>query len=541
VQGDVVFLQDRDNIRRELDAKTRTSTRFAVVVMHAEQKAEAQRHFNTPLVFSIQEAKGLEYDNIILYNFLTAEDKRFREISSGVSHADLQQDLKYARTKDKTDKSLETYKFYINALYVALTRAVRNLYWIEADSRQHLLDLLGLRDAQDTLNLADQKSSLEEWQREAHKLELQGKQEQADRIRHEILKQQVPEWEVYTGATLDKLHHQATQQGDKKARLALFEYALVYEDRYFLRDLLMVDFKPARHPANGIKQLQQKYYLPYQAKNPVALRNQLNKFGVDFRNPFNQTPLMVAAWLGNPALVAELAGREANPELVDNNGFTAFQIALNQASKDEKYAKHYLSSIYGQLEPDSLSVQVDGKLLKLDKHSMEFFLLNLMVALFYRVLPAKMVQRGAFGTQEIIDAVAHFPVDVLPNRRKQRAYISSILSKNEMYRDERYNRKLFYRVRQGHYLFNPTLMLRMQDEWVNIYDLLHLDKLAYQPANTPDWWDNRAQESWDNWLDDGRHHIKQQLQQVRAALLNNALSMLKVLCEQELRKIQDTH
>ena len=77
VQGEVVFLQDRDNIRRELDAKTRTSTRFAVVVMHAEQKAEAQQHFNTPLVFSIQEAKGLEYDNIILYNFLSRRRQAF--------------------------------------------------------------------------------------------------------------------------------------------------------------------------------------------------------------------------------------------------------------------------------------------------------------------------------------------------------------------------------------------------------------------------------------------------------------------------------
>jgi hypothetical protein len=540
VQGQVVFLQDRDNIRRELDAKTRTSTKFAVVVMHAEQKAQAQQHFNTPLVFSIQEAKGLEYDNIILYNFLTSEDKRFREISSGVSHADLQQDLKYARARDKTDKSLETYKFYINALYVALTRAVRNLYWIEADSKQRLLDLLGLHDALDTLDLANQGSSLEEWQREAHKLELQGKQEQAERIRREILKQQVPDWEVYSGDALTHLHTQAIEKGDKKARLALFETALVYEDRQFLRDLLLVDFKPARHPDNGIKQLQQKYYLPYQSKNPLALRNQLNKFGVDFRNPFNQTPLMVAAWLGNPALVQELREREANTGLVDNNGFSAFQIALQQASKDEKYARQHLGSIYGQLEPDSISIQIDGRLVKLDQHSMEFFLLNLMIALFYRVIPSRLVKaNGAFSTQDIMDAVAHFPDSILPAYRKQRAYISGILSKNEMYRQDRYNRKLFYRMRQGQYVFNPTLMLRLEGEWVNIYDILRLDKLAYHPDDAPHWWDNREQAFWDQALGRQVDKLQQQLQQVRSALLSNALSLLKALCEQELRKIQD--
>jgi hypothetical protein len=539
VQGDVIFLQDRDAIRRELDAKTRASTRFAVVVMHAEQKAEAQQHFNTPLVFSIQEAKGLEYENIILYNFLSAESQRFREISNGVDPADLQQDLKYARAKNKTDKSLETYKFYINALYVALTRAVRNLYWIEADSKQRLLDLLGLHDAQDTLNLANQNSSLEEWQHEAHKLELQGKQEQAERIRREILKQQAPDWVVYTGETLNKLQQQAIQQGDKKARLALFEYALVYEDRQIFNALSAVGFKPAQHPENGLRQLQQKYYLSYQAKNPIALYTQLGKFGVDFRNPFNQTPLMVAVWLGNASLVEVLVVREANTALVDNNGLTAFQLALNQAGKDEKYARHYLARLYEQLEPDSLSIQVDGKLVKLDKRGMEYFLSNLLIALFYRVLPAKLIHQGAFTTQDIMDAVVHFPLDVLPARRKQRAYISSILSKNEMYGNDRYNRKLFYRVRQGHYVFNPSLMLRVEGEWVNVYDLLQLDKLAYHPPNGTGWWSDSQQKFYDGLLGAGREHLQQQFQQVRSALLNDALSMLKVLCEQELRKIQN--
>lgn len=537
VEGRVLFLQDRDNIRRELDAKTRASTRFAVVVMHAEQKQEASLHFRTPLVFSIQEAKGLEYENIILYNFLSSESKRFREISNGVSHEDLQQALKYSRAKDKTDKSLETYKFYINALYVALTRAVRNLYWIEADPKQRLLDLLGLRDALDSLNLDEQNSSVEEWQLEAHRLDMQGKQEQAERIRREILQQQAPDWEVYNGSTLDTLYTQAIHQASKKARLALFEYALVYEDRRFLHDLSVNDFKPARYPANGLKQLQQKYYLPYQAKNPVALRNQINRFGVDFRNPFNQTPLMVAAWLGNAALVAELTGRGAETEFVNNYGLTAFQIALQQGGKDAKYARQYLADIYQQLEPDSLSIQIDARLLKLDKNSMEFFLLNLMIALFYRALPGNMLDGGAFSTQILLEAIEHFPEDVLPKQRKQRAYISSILSKNEMYGNDRYNRKLFYRLKQGHYLFNPTLMLKVEGEWVNIYNLLKLDQLAYLPATAPAWWDNQEQAYFDDILNRGRERVKEQLQQVRGDMLKQAISMLQVLCEQQLRKL----
>jgi hypothetical protein len=42
-------------------------------------------------------------------------------------------------------------------------------------------------------------SSLEEWRREAHRLELQGKEEQAAEIRDRILKQQQVPWTVLRG------------------------------------------------------------------------------------------------------------------------------------------------------------------------------------------------------------------------------------------------------------------------------------------------------------------------------------------------------
>lgn len=42
-------------------------------------------------------------------------------------------------------------------------------------------------------------------------------------------------------------------------------------------------------------------------------------------------------------------------------------------------------------------------------------------------------------------------------RRKQRAYLSSILSKNEIDKDDKHNCKLFYRIKHGSYIFNPRL------------------------------------------------------------------------------------
>ncbi len=489
VTGDVVYLQDNTNIRKELDAKTRTSTRFAVIVMHAEQKSQAQRHFNTPLVFSIQEAKGLEYENIILYNFLTSEDKRFREISAGINQEDLQGDLTYARAKDKTDKSLEVYKFYINALYVAMTRAVKNLYWIESDTRQRLLSLLGLDNALENLDLENQNSSLEEWQHEAHKLELQGKTEQADRIRREILKQEKPSWTVYKGNKLNILQHNAIEQQDKKSKLALFEYALLYEDNQLMAQLAVkANFKPAKNPSNGMRLLKQKYFMPYQVKSPNIALKQVKRFGVNFRNQFNQTPLMISTWFGNEALIKALAKYEPNPDLVDNNQRNALQIALAEATKDDKYAKNKLPIIYRTLEPDSLSIQVDGRLVKLGNHLMEFVILNLLIAIFYRVMPLKVFEQNSyFQAGDIIDAVEHFTGDILPDRRKKRSYITSILSKNEMNRVQRYNRKLFKRVKLGHYVFNPSLALKIEGEWINIYEICKLDKLRYDRDEAQKW------------------------------------------------------
>jgi hypothetical protein len=515
-QGDVVFLQDNDHIRQELDKKTKASTRFAVIVMSEEQKAGAQQHFSTPLVFTIQEAKGLEYENIILYNFLSQEEQRYREISKGVTPDDLQQDIKYSRSKDKTDKSLEVYKFYINSLYVALTRAIKNLYWIESSPQQALLTLLGLRNAQAMLQLATNNSSLDDWRQEAHKLELQGKQEQADRIRHEILKQKKPGWDVISGTVLANLKHRALQENNKKAKLDLFEYALVYEDRNLLNTLINIDFKPALHPDKGLQLLQQKHYAAYSFKKADAVLRLVHEYGADVRNMFNQTPMMVAAWMGNAEVVKALFEHGADPGKVDENGLTALQIALAQADRDEQYACRKLADIYHYLEPDSMSVQVGGRLIKLDKHQMEFFLLNLMIALFYRVLPEKILDRGgAFTTQEFVDAVQHIPSSVLPERRKQRAYLSSVLAKNEIDKDDRHNRQLFLRIKRGAYLFNPNLALKIGEEWVNIYDLLLLDKLAHRYRDPKAYWYASVNERYAGLLTHNREIIERQLEQRR--------------------------
>ncbi len=479
-QGEVILFADEEGVKTDLDRKTRHSTHFAVIVMHPEKKAAAKEYFSTPLIFSVQEAKGLEYENIVLYNFTSEDEQRFREITRGVSHEDLQGELTYGRAKDKNDKSLEIYKFHINALYVAITRAVRNIYLIEQASKQRLFDLLELRTTKQCLQLESEDSSLDEWSREARRLELQGKQEQAEAIRSQILKQKQVPWAVLHGESLDRLHDKALVEGNKKAKIALFEYALVYRDQPRLNLLVKSGFAAAKNPEKGLEVLNKKHYLLYSFKKVGVVLRQTEQYGVDFRNTFNQTPLMIASRLGNDGLVQELIERGADTELVNNAGFNAFRIALEQALDSKKYSTNKLAAVYRLLEPDSLDIQVDGRLIKLDNRLMEFLMLNLMMAMFYTRLGEKVARMGnAFQSVDFVEMLEHFPDRLLPARRKKRAYISSILSKNEISRDDRYNRKLFWRVKHGQYIINPRLSLRVEGEWRNIYDILSFDMLAH--------------------------------------------------------------
>src|SRR5207237_552095 len=106
-EGRIAGLVKQDEVLAKLDRVARTSARVAVIVLSEEQKAEARRRFSTPLVFSVLEAKGLEYETVILYDLVSTERAAYREIAEGVTQADIDGELTFSRAKDKSDKSLE--------------------------------------------------------------------------------------------------------------------------------------------------------------------------------------------------------------------------------------------------------------------------------------------------------------------------------------------------------------------------------------------------------------------------------------------------
>ena len=57
--------------------------------------------------------------------------------------------------------------------------------------------------------------------------------------------------------------------------------------------------------------------------------------------------------------------------------------------------------------------------------------------------------------------------------------MNSILSKNEIDRDDPYNKKLFLRIGRGVYVLNPELeLLVAEDRWMNVYDVMFTEKMT---------------------------------------------------------------
>jgi len=492
--GEVLLLKDTQKVKSELNKNIRRSTRFAVIVMRSEDKILARKWFETPLLFTVQEAKGLEYANVILLNFVSEERQSFQEIVRGVSEADMECDLHFMRAADKTDKSLEVYKFFINSLYVAVTRAVEKLYIIESDEAHPILSLMGLRQAMEEVAINAEQSTTAEWQAEARRLELQGKQEQADSIRQSILKVQPVPWDVFTPAKVVELADQIRQAKDnpQRPRKLLFEYALFHDSPAIIAFLSGQNYAKARQilaqrdygllvNSSLYDQQRANLYAHLLPKYTNSLYKEILKqcavYGVDFRNEYNATPLMLAARTGVVPLIKELHSGGANADLTDNSGFTAWQISLHQAIRGRGLDPATVYQVHELLAPSSVSLRVGDKLVKLSNRQGEFLLFQVALVLLMAVIGNPAHRNGALTAAYLAEAMRALPDSVVQPYRKSRSYISSLLAKHEADSQNPYNKKLFRRIKMGHYILNSDIKIKSQEDWQPVLEVLGFDIL----------------------------------------------------------------
>ncbi|WP_265025358.1 ankyrin repeat domain-containing protein [Wolbachia endosymbiont (group B) of Pammene fasciana] len=224
-KGNVGFIID--DKKEEIAKKVNESINCAVLALDDESKKSARQLFDTPLVFNIHEAKGLEFENVILYKFTSCKayneiwniacpNKSEGEIDNTINRirdSYNEREVNTSRNKDKKDKSLEKYKFYMNALYVGVTRAVDSVYIIDDES--NLLKIIEPRE-EGNVNIEQEESSPEEWRNKALELIEKGNIEQAELIARKLQNEGKKEYaEEIMNVLRAKGYHEENQILDK--------------------------------------------------------------------------------------------------------------------------------------------------------------------------------------------------------------------------------------------------------------------------------------------------------------------------------------
>ena len=465
-EGSVVTLPDEEAVVRELDAKLRRSAKVAVIVLRDEQKEEARRRFHTPLVFSVHESKGLEYETVVLYGLLSSERAAFAELCDGVRAEDLDKgELAYGRARDKGDRSLEIYKFFVNALYVALTRAVRQVYLVERDREHPLLGLLGARAERDATRVRAESSTVEAWQAEARRLELQGKTEQAEAIRDTVARAQKVPWLVIDAGGHDELAAKALLPNSvfNKAKQSLFEWSCFHDHSALAARLADGGFAPAERFQAERAAILRRQLAPFSGKFFKDVVDQTERFGVDYRTPMGTTPLMMAAAAGNAPLVDALLARGARRDLADPFGSTAMHHALRSGYADAAFARGPLGAVWERVAVPAIDLLVEDHLVRLTQVQAEYFVLAAMVVL----LPTRYRRYGRFAgidADAVSEAFGILPHTVLAIERQRRVYLNGVLARAEASSAYMPARRLWLRERRGEYVPNPALAVRVVDE-----------------------------------------------------------------------------
>jgi hypothetical protein len=479
--GKVVGLLKKEAVLEGLNQRTRGSAQVAVIVLGEDQKAEARQRFSSPLVFSVVEAKGLEYDAVILYDVISSERARFREIAGGITAKDLDiEELVYSRAKDKADKSLEVYKFFVNALYVALTRAVETVYIVESDAQHPLLGLLGVVCGDDISLVSAKASSVEEWQKEARRLDLQGKQEQADAIRKNILRVAPVPWPVLDRPNFRQAHERAFAPGSvyNKAKQHLFEFAAFHE---LVSLCVALQGRPAYRPPRPREATaalaRERSLAAYVKGDTQQALADVTRYGVEHRSMMGMTPLMMATHVGHLPLVQTLVERGARIEAVDSLGRMPIHFALQRAFREPDFAREKLGALYELLCPTAIELESDGRRIRLARNQGEFFLLLCFVARFHEVYRSARRRAGFTALFVSEQALEAFPRSVLPEERRRRTYWNAVLARAEVESSYRPRRPLWQREKLGHY-FPSRIGVRvpgeagMEDAFVPLAELL---------------------------------------------------------------------
>lgn len=146
--------------------KVDKDAKSAVVVSdQIEKKVLKDAGYKTGRIFTVDEIRGLEYDNIYCYNIMT----HFKDIWNIIMNSN--------------EKFGDIYSIYFNIIYIASTRAKKELYFIESEVTELEKEMKDyckeLKDEQECIRSISISQDLNDWLIEAQNLEKAGKYIQA--------------------------------------------------------------------------------------------------------------------------------------------------------------------------------------------------------------------------------------------------------------------------------------------------------------------------------------------------------------------------
>jgi len=473
--GEAILYTDDEKKKVELNRRTQNSTRYAVIVTDGIFKEEARKFFKTPLVFSVQEAKGLEYDNVILVNFISNHEDEFKEIINGVSPEDLlQEELQYNRSANKHDKDAEIYKFYINSFYVAITRAVKNIYLFEKKVTHPALQLLKLHETKKEIQVAETKSTKEEWLTEAQRLEDQGKFEQAEQIRAKYLGYEYISQEQLERICELALDATKTESEVKKERKQLFEYASHHQRYDWIDQLAELKFQRAMLFMREVRQHRKEFAKSIRLGQKQTALATINKYGIGFTTDEGANALMLSLHHGQHGLASDLLNMHISTKKTDKRGWLAIDFMMEGYYKSVILKQQQMATLqtmkqfWHLVKPNVIALSVYNRTIMTSSHSMLFFLLIAMrTKEATQPVKVKIVSNiksegdrliGAFSMDDMEAIAAMMPDEILPPYRKNRTYINSVLAANEISKKGYPNCKMtFERIKRGLYILNHSL------------------------------------------------------------------------------------
>ncbi|MGC4063832.1 MAG: hypothetical protein QM784_04170 [Polyangiaceae bacterium] len=151
--------------------------------------------------------------------------------------------------------------------------------------------------------------------------------------------------------------------------------------------------------------------------------------------------------------------------------------ALERAFADPHFARSGIVRVWERLTPSSIDVQVEGGLVKLQRHQGEYLVLALMTVAYKRLYCGSYGRLDAVTAAALATLLTDLPDSVVPEYRRRRAYLSAMLSKNEFRSTDPHSRRLFARERHGEYLPYEELKIRItrnsgEPDWVPIFEVL---------------------------------------------------------------------